>query len=174
MGLMPSLSALRAPSPFVVADERRASGPKTGAQNHDVVAEQPFPSTAIPGRRERQLAWVVVLVSSAVFIAAVPFARQPLDPVWAFIPVYESALAVNDLITAVLLFAQFSISRSRALLVIACGYLFTAAMVVEPTRSPFPDCFRLPGCSVQASKAPPGSTCFGTAASRSQSSLMRR
>src|SRR6202043_1280557 len=46
------------------------------------------------------------------------------------IPSYESALAINDLITAVLLFAQFSILRSRALLVLACGYLFTAAMVV--------------------------------------------
>jgi len=37
---------------------------------------------------------------------------------------------VNDSITAVLLFAQFSILRSRALLVIASGYFFTALVVV--------------------------------------------
>src|SRR6266576_240416 len=58
----------------------------------------------------------------------------------SLIPVYESALAVNDLITAVLLIAQFSISRSRALLGIACGYLFTAAMVVAHALT-FPGLF---------------------------------
>ncbi len=65
-------------------------------------------------------------MSAAIFLAAVPFAKLPLAPVWAFIPIYESALVVNDLITAVLLFGQFSFLRSRALLVLASGYLFTA------------------------------------------------
>jgi len=43
-------------------------------------------------------------------------------------PVYQSALVINDLITAVLLIAQFSTLRMRALLVLACGYLFAAVM----------------------------------------------
>jgi len=42
------------------------------------------------------------------------------------VPIYQSALTINDLITAVLLYAQFAILRSRALLVLASGYLFTA------------------------------------------------
>ena len=37
---------------------------------------------------------------------------------------------VSDLVTAVLLYAQFSISRSRALLALATGYLFTALIVI--------------------------------------------
>ncbi len=87
-------------------------------------------STLPAGRGERQLALTVVLLSGVVFVAAVPLAKVPLPPVWAFIPVYQSAFVVNDLITAVLLFGQFSILRSRALLALASGYLFTALMAV--------------------------------------------
>ncbi len=81
---------------------------------------------ATPG--ERRLAFIVVAVSAAIFFALIPFAKTPLAPLWAFIPIYQSALAVNDLITAVLLFGQFSFVRSRALLMLASGYLFTALM----------------------------------------------
>jgi len=87
-----------------------------------------FLSTLPAGSRERRLALAVVLVSGVVFLTAVPFAKVPLPPVWPFIPIYQSACVVNDLITAVLLFGQFSILRSRALLVLASGYLFTAFM----------------------------------------------
>jgi len=89
-----------------------------------------FLSTLPAGRRERQCALVVVLVSLAVFGAAVPFAQVPLTPVWAFIPSYQAALVVNDLITAVVLFGQFHIVRSRALLLLASGYLFTACIAI--------------------------------------------
>src|SRR5262249_31506560 len=75
-----------------------------------------------------------VLASAALFLAAAPFATVPLAPVWAFIPIYESAMVINDLITAVFLFGQFYISRWRALLLLACGYLFSAAMAVPPPR----------------------------------------
>jgi hypothetical protein len=70
----------------------------------------------------------VVLVSLAVFVAAVPFAQVPLTPVWAFIPSYQAALVLNDLLTAVVLFGQFRIVGSRALLRLASGYLFTAGL----------------------------------------------
>jgi PAS domain S-box-containing protein len=89
-----------------------------------------FLSTLPAGRRERQCALVVVLVALVAFLAAVPFARVPLTPVWAFIPGYQSALVVNDLITAVVLFGQFRIVQSWALLLLASGYLFTAGIAV--------------------------------------------
>jgi signal transduction histidine kinase len=101
---------------------------------------QVFLSTLTAGRGERRLALAVVLVSAAVFILAVPMAKVPLSPVWAFIPVYQSALVVNDLITAVLLFGQFAILRSRALLVLASGYLFTAVMAAAHALT-FPGLF---------------------------------
>jgi PAS domain S-box-containing protein len=103
-----------------------------------------FPSTAHPGQVERLLVLVVLVISATIFIAAVPFARRPLAEIWAFIPIYESALAINDLITAVLLYAQFWILRSRPLLVLACGYLFTAAMVVAHALT-FPGLFSATG-----------------------------
>ena len=90
-----------------------------------------FLSTLPVGRGERRLALTVVLVSAAIFLTVVPFARFPRAPVLAFIPMYQSALAINDLITAVLLFGQFTFLRSRALLVLASGYLFTGVMAVS-------------------------------------------
>ena len=77
--------------------------------------------------RDRAAAASIVVVSALLFACAVPFAGIPLPPVPAFVASYQSALAINDLITAVLLFSQFAVSRSRALLLLASGYLFTAA-----------------------------------------------
>jgi signal transduction histidine kinase len=69
----------------------------------------------------------VVLVGLGAFI---PFARKPLAELNAFFPSLDAIVVVTDLITAVLLFAQFSISQSRALLALAIGYLFTALIVI--------------------------------------------
>ena len=80
--------------------------------------------------RDRRIALVLVILSALVFGAAVPFARVKLPAFPVFIASYQSALAINDLLTAVLLFAQFSSLRSRALLLLASGYLFTAAIAV--------------------------------------------
>src|SRR3989442_6743521 len=90
-----------------------------------------FLSTLPAGRGERRLALTVVLVSAAIFLTAVPFAKMPLAQISAFIPIYESALVINDPITAVFLFRQFSFFRSRALCVLAAGYLFTALLTLS-------------------------------------------
>src|SRR5882757_7829257 len=86
-----------------------------------------FLSTLPATSRDRKAALVVVGVSAVLFVCAVPFAGAPLAQVPAFVASYQSALAINDVITAILLFSQFAISRSRALLLLASGYLFTAA-----------------------------------------------
>lgn len=100
----------------------------------------PFPSTVPAGRNDRRLALTVVVVSALIFLACVPFARRPLPEIWAFIPAYEAALVVGDLITASILFMQFWILRSGALLVLGCGYLFTALMAVSHVLT-FPGSF---------------------------------
>ena len=113
--------------------QKTSCSPASDGAAGDVVApgeQAPFPSTTLPSPSERRLALAVALVSSVVFVAALPFARRPLAPVWAFIPIYEAALAINDVVTAVLLLAQFLILRARRLLVLGCAYLFTAAMVI--------------------------------------------
>jgi signal transduction histidine kinase len=94
-----------------------------------------------PSRAQRRLAVAVVLaLLAAFFITIGPLSTIQLGRIDAFVPAYGTAILVIDSITAVLLFAQFSILRSRALLVIASGYLFTA-LVVIPWMLTFPGVF---------------------------------
>jgi signal transduction histidine kinase/CheY-like chemotaxis protein len=81
---------------------------------------------ATPG--ERRLALTILALSLAIFVVCVPFAKLPLAHIDAFIPAYESAVTINDLITTVLLFGQFTILGKRGLKFLACGYLFTSLM----------------------------------------------
>src|SRR5690242_3707839 len=83
-------------------------------------------STVHATRGDRRAALTAVVISFILFVAAVPYARVPLTPVPAFVASYQSALAVCDLITAVLLLSQFAVLRSWALLLLASGYVFTA------------------------------------------------
>ena len=99
-----------------------------------------FLSTMPATRGHRKAALAVVSVSAVLFACAVPFAGVPLTPVPAFVASYQSALAINDLITAVLLFSQFAILRWRALLLLASGYLFTAMAAIVHALT-FPDLF---------------------------------
>jgi signal transduction histidine kinase len=94
-----------------------------------------FISTLPADRGQQQLAFGVVLASALAFVAIAPFAQVPLRPVLAFIPTYESAMVINDLMTAVLLFGQAAILGSAALLVLASGYLFTALMAAAHALS---------------------------------------
>jgi len=89
-----------------------------------------FLSTQPATPRDRTVAFAVLGVSSILFALAVPFAGVPLTPVPAFVASYQSALAINDLITAILLYSQFAILRSRAMLLLASAYLFTAAAAI--------------------------------------------
>jgi hypothetical protein len=80
--------------------------------------------------RDRRIALAVVAVSALLFVIAVPYAGTPLAPMPAFVASYQSAMALSDLITAVLLLSQFAMLRSWALLLLACGYLFTTAAAI--------------------------------------------
>jgi signal transduction histidine kinase len=104
-----------------------------------VPEEQHFILSALsPGPAQRRLALAVVLcLLVAFFITAGPLSTIHLARIDAFITAYGTAMLVNDSITAVLLFAQFSILRSRALLVIASGYLFTSLTLI-PWMLTFP------------------------------------
>jgi signal transduction histidine kinase len=98
-------------------------------------------SSLSPGRVQKRLALAVVLVLLAAFlVTAGPLSTLQVTRIDAFVPAYATAMLVNDAITAFLLFAQFSILRSRALLVIASGYLFTALTLI-PWLLSFPGVF---------------------------------
>jgi signal transduction histidine kinase len=97
-------------------------------------------ATLPPSKVQTRLAIGVVVVLVLAFVLTIPFANIQLPRVDAFIPAFETALIFNDLVTASLLFAQFSIMRSRALLVLACGFLFTG-MIIIPHALTFPGAF---------------------------------
>lgn len=87
-----------------------------------------FLSKAAAGSREQCLCLTLIGVSAIVFIVCIPYVRVPLDPSPAFVAVYNGVSSLNDFMTAIILFGQFNILRSRALLFLAAGYLFAAAM----------------------------------------------
>src|SRR5262245_9443861 len=105
-----------------------------------VAEEQHFIlSTVSPSPAQKWLALAVVLGISLVFALIIAGPLRGVQPgrIDAFVPAYATAIIVCDSITALLLYSQFSIVRSRAILVIASGYLF-AALVVIPWVLAFP------------------------------------
>jgi PAS domain S-box-containing protein len=72
-----------------------------------------------------------------------PFADKPLPQINSFIPALDATVFITSLMTACLLYAHFSVTRSRALLVLACGFLFSALIVVVHGVT-FPDAFQMP------------------------------
>lgn len=109
---------------------------------HSSVEEQELIlSELAPSLTQNRLALGVVLVLLVGFVLmAGPLSHIQLARINAFVPAYAAAMLVNDSITAVLLFAQFSILRSRALLAISSGYLF-AALILVPWMLTFPAVF---------------------------------
>src|ERR1700681_41860 len=111
---------------------------KTAAasEEHDFILSSLSPSPA----QKRLVLGVVLVLLAVYFITSGPLSSVRLPRIDAFIPAYASAMFVNDSITAVALFAQFSILRSRALLAISSGYVFTALILV-PWILTFPGVF---------------------------------
>lgn len=118
-----------------------APRPNTG---YVASSRSPFLSTLSPGRSQWRAASAVVVLSLALFLAAAPFAKMTLPPIPAFLPIYQSALVVVDLITMTLLLGQYTILKSRGLLVLACAYLFSALMAIAHALS-FPSLFAAGG-----------------------------
>ncbi len=93
-----------------------------------------------PTAKQKWSALAVVAVIVVALGLLAPFSVTPLPRIPAFVPNLNATISVTDLITALLLFAQYSMYRSRALLVLATGYLFTAFIVI-PHALTFPGAF---------------------------------
>jgi signal transduction histidine kinase len=98
-------------------------------------------SSLPPSPAQKRLAICIVLGMLIVALLVTgPLSSVRTHPVAAFLPMYLMAMFLCDSITAILLFAQFAISRSRAVLVIASGYVFTATTLI-PYSLTFPGVF---------------------------------
>jgi signal transduction histidine kinase len=90
--------------------------------------------------RQTRLVLIIALVLFAAFVAILPFGSAQWPAIPAFIPIVDTTLLLGNIITATLLYAHFSITRSRSLLVLATGYFF-AGLIIIPHALTFPGAF---------------------------------
>ena len=86
--------------------------------------------------------WALAAAAAIVigFAAIAPFADIKLWRLDSFIPTIQVVISITSLITAALLFGQFSTMGLRGLLVLAGGYLFVALIVISHILT-FPGAF---------------------------------
>ena len=117
--------------------------PYTAAEGSVQKEEQDFPlviaSMPATGQHRTIAAGIVILLIVAAAVIA-PFASIQVARVDAFIPVLQTVLTVVEFITAVLLFAQFSIQPQPALLALASGYIFSGSFAFLQTLA-FPGAY---------------------------------
>src|SRR5215207_4666054 len=116
--------------PFVQRPRRsfvsmRGIAPSLAEDQHFVLSS--LPPTA--GQKRLALGIVLALIA-ALYLVLGPLGGMQWGAIHSFVAVYTTGMFVTDSITAILLYAQFSIVRSRAILVIASGYLFAAFLIV--------------------------------------------
>ncbi|HEY0367463.1 MAG TPA: MASE4 domain-containing protein [Pyrinomonadaceae bacterium] len=90
--------------------------------------------------QQRWIAAGIVAVFAIVFALLIPFAARQVGRIDAFLPVVQSIICIADLITAVLLFAQYSIRPQRALLALASGYMCSGSFAFLQTLT-FPGAY---------------------------------
>lgn len=99
---------------------------------------------AHPTLQQRRLALAAVGMMLVGSITIAPFADMPLTRLDSFIPSIQVIVSITSIITAVLLFGQFSTMGSHGVLVLAGGYLFIALIVVSHILT-FPGAFSATG-----------------------------
>jgi signal transduction histidine kinase len=109
----------------------------TETSSHDipiVVATMPIDA------QQRNLAIGAVALLIVVAAIEAPFAHLQLTRLDAFIPVLQTVICFADLITAILLFAQFSVHPRPALLALASGYCSSGSFAFLQTLA-FPGAY---------------------------------
>src|SRR6267142_905108 len=125
------------------ADFGTAASPEAAAENSVQREWQDFPlviATMPATDRQRTVAIGVVIALAAATAAIAPFASIQVGRVDAFIPVLQTVVCVVDLVTATLLFAQFSIQPQLAILALASGYIFSGSFAFLQTLA-FPGAY---------------------------------
>ena len=89
---------------------------------------------------QRRTALGVVIFLSVVALVIAPFAHIQAARVDNFIPVLQTVLGVADLVTASLLFTQYSIQPHASLLVLSSGYMFSGSFAFLQTLA-FPGAY---------------------------------
>ena len=88
---------------------------------------QAFLVTSSASLGARRCALAVVIALFVVFCALTPFSRALIPRIEAFIPIFESAFGLINLVTASFLLV---VPRMHAVLFLSTGYFFTSLMSV--------------------------------------------
>jgi signal transduction histidine kinase len=97
-----------------------------------------------PTRQQQRLVVIIVAALLVGAAALAPFGNVVMLQVPAFIPTLSAVIFISDLITAILLFSYCARKRSRALMVLAAGQLFSSLIVI-PHALAFPGAFTATG-----------------------------
>lgn len=119
-------------------------------------SRQDFPfviASTPPGAGQRKLIFVAIAMLVLGIAIMLPFAAVPGPRIDAFIPVLQTVMCVADLITAILLFAQYSIQPQRALLALAAGYICSGTFAFLQTLA-FPGAYTPTGLFGSTDHAP--------------------
>jgi signal transduction histidine kinase len=114
--------------------------PTGSGQDHLPVVIAAMPISA----RERRIAFGVITLLAAIDVMVAPFASVRLARVDGFIPAIQTVMCVIDLLTAALLFTQYSIHPARAVLAVASGYVFSGLFAFIQTLA-FPGVYSSTG-----------------------------
>lgn len=98
------------------------------------------PLASPPTRYQLRLAASLSALLVGALLMTAPYARHPTVNTEALLPAYAAAVLVVELLTSALLMALFYVQRSRAMLLLALGYLFSGVMAV-PWALTFPGVF---------------------------------
>jgi signal transduction histidine kinase len=90
--------------------------------------------------RQRKIALFGFLLLAGFVAITLPFASIRLTRVDAFVPVIQTVMCIADFLTAVFLFAQYSVRPQRAVLVLAGGYVFSGLFAFLQTLA-FPGAY---------------------------------
>ena len=90
--------------------------------------------------RQRRLALGVAAALTIAFLSILFIGDRKLPYTPAYVPIVDSIMFLNDLITATLLYSQYYVGRQRSSLALGMGYLF-AALIIIPHVLTFPGNF---------------------------------
>lgn len=104
--------------------EDSVQGPAIERPAQASATDFPLAIAALPiDATQRRIALGVMIAILFVQLASAPFAHLPVAHIDSFIPVLQSVLCILHLITAALLFSQYSVRPRFAMLAIASGYV---------------------------------------------------
>ena len=116
-------------------------GDRVGGDSTTSSQDFPVVIASVPAsKQERWLALGLIAFVWLAFAMVVPFAHIPLARIDAFVRALQTVMCIVDFITAVPLFAQYSIVPKRALLAVACGYVFSGLFAFLQTLA-FPGAY---------------------------------